>query len=462
MPENKNNILTNVKKIHLIGIGGIGMSGIAEFLERKGYEISGSDLYPSQITERLKSFGIKIFEGHNSENITGDIDLVIYTSAVKKDNPEYEKAIKLGIKMVKRAVMLGEIVNDLYLISVSGTHGKTSTTAMIAKILIDNGFEPYIFVGGTLDFLEGGSSRIGKGNIAVVEADEYDRSFLSLKSNVIIITNIELDHTDIYKDLKELKDSFKQFIDNAEPGAKIIACGDDLNVLDLTKNIDKKHKIFYGLKDNNNYKIENIINTNGKTYFDLEKNTIRLKVPGLHNALNATASYLACNAIGVDLKKFAESIFDFSGVKRRLELKYKNDIIIYDDYAHHPTEVSASFKAIRDNAKGRIITVFQPHTFTRTRDLYNEFAESLKENDVVILTDIYPAREKEIKGVSSELIYNILKNIQKEIYYTNSFENAIQILDKVIKKDDTIIFQGAGSITELCDMYVKRHSEVKE
>jgi len=153
MPENKNNILTNVKKIHLIGIGGIGMSGIAEFLERKGYEISGSDLYPSQITERLKSFGIKIFEGHNSENITGDIDLVIYTSAVKKDNPEYEKAIKLGIKMVKRAVMLGEIVNDLYLISVSGTHGKTSTTAMIAKILIDNGFEPYIFVGGTLDFL---------------------------------------------------------------------------------------------------------------------------------------------------------------------------------------------------------------------------------------------------------------------------------------------------------------------
>jgi len=462
MPDNKNNILTNVRKIHLIGIGGIGMSGIAEFLERKDYEISGSDLYPSQITERLKSFGIKIFDGQNSENITDDIDLVIYTAAVKKDNPEYKKATELGIKMVKRAVMLGEIVNDLYLISVSGTHGKTSTTAMIAKILIDNGFEPYVFVGGTLDFLEGGSSRIGKGNIAVVEADEYDRSFLSLKSNVIIITNIELDHTDIYKDLAELKNSFKQFIDNAKPGAKIIACGDDLNILDLMKNIEAKHKVLYGIKDNNNYKIENIINTNGKTYFDLEKNTIGLKVPGLHNALNSTASYLACSAIGVDLKKFAESIFDFTGVDRRLELKYKNDIKIYDDYAHHPTEVSASFKAIKDNAKGRIITVFQPHTFTRTRDLYNEFAESLKENDVVILTDIYPAREKEIKGVSSELIFNELKKFQKEIYYAKSFESVIDTLNKIIKKDDTIIFQGAGSITELCEKYIERYSEVKK
>jgi len=437
------------------------MSAIARYFNSKGVTVSGYDRTETALTKQLKAEGINIHFEDNIQLLDKAAQLVVYTPAVPKDHAELNFYLAHNYQVVKRSDILGAITNSTFNVCIAGTHGKTTTSTMVAHILRNSNYGCNAFLGGISVNYETNFWSSSK-DVCVVEADEYDRSFLSLKSNVIIITNIELDHTDIYKDLKELKDSFKQFIDNAKPGAKIIACGDDLNILDLMKNIEAKHKVLYGIKDNNNYKIENIINTNGKTYFDLEKNTIGLKVPGLHNALNSTASYLACNAIGVDLKKFAESIFDFSGVKRRLELKYKNDIIIYDDYAHHPTEVSASFKAIRDNAKGRIITVFQPHTFTRTRDLYNEFAESLKENDVVILTDIYPAREKEIKGVSSELIYNILKNIQKEIYYTNSFENAIQILDKVIKKDDTIIFQGAGSITELCDMYVKRHSEVKE
>jgi UDP-N-acetylmuramate--alanine ligase len=463
MTDKNLNILDNVRKVHLIGVGGIGMSGIAEFLIRKGYIVSGSDLFPSQITERLKKLGVNVFVGHNAENIQNNVDLVVYSSAVKENNCEFTKANDSGIKMVKRAVILGELVNDLFLISVSGTHGKTSTTAMIAKVLIDNNLDPTVFAGGNIDFLDNGTSRIGAGKYAVVEADEYDRSFLTLKSDVAVITNIELDHTDIYKTLSDLKNSFQQFINNSKPGYKIVACGDDENILDVIREYDAKDKYLYGLKENNQNVINKIENKNEKISFSINNKEIKLKVPGIHNALNSIAAYLASGCAGISFENYAKSIVSFSGVKRRLELKFSNDIKVYDDYAHHPTEVAASFDAIKNITKNRIITVFQPHTFTRTRDLYKEFAYALKDNDVVILADIYPARETAIEGVSSGLIFDELKKLKKkDIYYLKSFEIINSTLKNIIKKNDTILFQGAGNIMDLCDLFINNYLKSEE
>ncbi|MCY7362471.1 MAG: Mur ligase domain-containing protein, partial [Ignavibacteria bacterium] len=237
-------IFNGVKKVYLIGIGGIGVSGIAEFLIKKNYEVSGSDITLSLITKRLENMGVKIFEGHKESNLPEDTELVIYTAAVKDDNEELKKAKRLNMKLVKRAEALGDIVNDKFVIAVSGTHGKTTTTAMISKVLIDNKNDPTVFVGGKTDFLNGSSSRIGKGEVAVVEADEYDRSFHQLKANIIIITNIEADHLDIYKDLNAIKESFTKFIENAKKGVKIIACGDDENIREVLKDFD--NKTYYG------------------------------------------------------------------------------------------------------------------------------------------------------------------------------------------------------------------------
>lgn len=239
-------IFKGVKKVHLIGIGGIGMSGIAEYLARQEYVVSGSDMTLSPVTKRLGKFNIKIYEGHAADNLADDCEVIIYSSAVREDNPEYQKAKRLNKKLVKRAEALGNIVNDKFVIAVSGTHGKTTTTAMIAKILIESKLDPTVFVGGNIDFLDNGSSRIGQSKLAVVEADEYDRSFLQLNSNIIVITNIDEDHLDIYKDIDDIKDNFRKFIQNGKPGLIIIACGDDKNVLDTVKEF--KNKKLYGFK----------------------------------------------------------------------------------------------------------------------------------------------------------------------------------------------------------------------
>ena len=460
------NIFDGVKKVHLIGVGGIGMSGIAEYLGRKKFEVTGSDLTSTPVTKRLEKFKVKIFEGHNENNLPDNTQLVIYSAAVNEDNPEYLKAKRLGIKMVKRAEALGNIVNDKFVISVSGTHGKTTTTAMIAKVLIESKLDPTVFVGGNIDYLDGGSSRIGKSNIAVVEADEYDRSFLQLQSDIIVITNIDLDHLDIYKDIEDIKDSFRQFIDKGKKGLQIIACGDEKNVADIL--IDRKDKKLYGFNKENDYVIENI--SYGKTSigFTLSKDDIKIVVPGKHNILNAAAAYLTTKLFNVSEEKFNQSFETFYGVKRRLELKYHNGVKIYDDYAHHPTEVKATLEAVKNSNPGRVITVFQPHLYSRTRDLYREFGAAFSGTDILILDKIYPAREKEIKGVSSEMILseyngNLAKQkvtprnkIKEQGLYFDNKEMIMDELEKISRDGDVIIFQGAGDITDLCSKYIKR------
>lgn len=457
MTDNIIKILDDVKNIHFIGIGGIGMSGIAEYLVRKGLTVSGSDSTLSDITHKLSAAGVKIYEGHNESNLSEDTGLVVYSAAIKENNPELFKARKLGINAVKRAKMLGEIVNDKKLIAVSGTHGKTSTTAMIAKVLIDCNIDPTVFVGGTIDFLEGGNSRIGNGEYAVVEADEYDRSFLTLKPDYVIITNIDLDHTDFYKDLDDLKNSFTDFLTSGKGNLKVVGFGDDRNIIDLMNSIQNKNCNTYGFGEHNKYVISEMSSTGSNLKFEINKSIIQLSIPGVHNVLNASAAYIIGELLGIDRDCVIRNLKSFYGVNRRLELKYDKEIKVYDDYAHHPTEIEYSFNAIKEISKSRVITVFQPHTYTRTRDFYVGFANALKDNDVTILTELYPAREKEIEGVSSKLIYDKLVSFdENKIFYEKSFDKVIIRLDEIVMENDTIIFQGAGDITDLCNLYVKK------
>lgn len=453
--DNDKKIFDDVKKVHLIGIGGIGMSGIAEYLIKKNYTVSGSDMTLSPITKRLENLGVQIFSGHKEDNLPDDAELVIYTAAVKEDNEEFKKAERLNIKSVKRAVALGEIVNSKFVIAVCGTHGKTTTTAMIAKIFIDNKMDPTVFVGGNLDFLDGGSSRIGNGAMAIVEADEYDRSFHQLKPDIAIITNIEADHLDIYKDLESIKESFAEFIKNSKKDSKIIACGDDINIMEVLKEFNDK-KVLYGFKGNNNKIISDVTYERESVYYTLAEDNIRLKVIGNHNILNSAAAYLTAKEFGICNESFNESIKTFTGVKRRLELKFYNGIKIYDDYAHHPTEVRATLEAVKKRYSGRVITVFQPHLYSRTRDFYTEFGKAFEGTDILFLSKIYPAREEAIEGVTSELILNeYLKSGNKGYYYENNDE-ILRELENIMTEGDVLIFQGAGDITGMCDQFVKK------
>lgn len=456
-------IIGNMKNIHFIGIGGIGMSGLAEYYLRKGYKVSGSDMVPTHITDRLEKMGAEIYSSHSKNNIKSTTDIVVYSSAVTQSNPEIERAIELHIRTIKRAELLGEIVNEKFLIAVSGTHGKTTTTAMIAKVLLDAGLDPMVFVGGNVGLFEGGASRIGEGKYAVVEADEYDRSFLTLKPDIAVITSIDEDHLDIYKDLNDIKNTFKQFCRNSKIGGSIIYFGDDENVNSTVSELNND-KISYGFKKTNYLRIKgcNIfrdmmyfsINNSRKEYKDISINLI-----GTHNVLNSAACFAVSKELGINFEKFRNSIISFSPVDRRLQLKFnKNDIRVYDDYAHHPKEIEVSLKGLREITpkNGKLITVFQPHLFTRTRDFYKEFAKSLENADEIVLMNIYPAREKPIENVTSKLIFNELNKSGASVkYYLNNDEIEEHLLN-VVKPNDRIVFQGAGDITVLCDDFISR------
>lgn len=438
-----------VKNVHFIGIGGIGMCGLAEYLLVKGYKVTGSDSTKTFITERLEIKGAKVTYGHSASNISIGVHLVVYTSAVKKDNPEFKKALSLKINTIKRAVLLGELVNDLNLIAVSGTHGKTSTTSMIASILIKSGIDPTVFVGGNLDNLGGASYRIGKGKWAVVEADEYDRSFLTLKPNVIVVNNVELDHIDIYKNEKSLNTAFKAFLNNLKDDGTIVANYDDKNVRELVDPIDEV-VIDFGIKGTN--KISRVKMSASKTTFNLNDFKVELGIPGYHNVYNASAAICATIFAAKSANIFS-SLKSFKGVKRRLELKYDNiNLKVYDDYGHHPSEVLSSLKSLKDVDKKRLIVVFQPHTYSRTKQFYKEFAKSLSAADKIYLLPVYAAREKTMKGVSSKLIYNLIK---KDKCLVQNEDALYTDLKKSLKMGDRIVFQGAGDVTNMCDKFIK-------
>jgi UDP-N-acetylmuramate--alanine ligase len=445
-------ILKNVRTVHFIGIGGIGMCGLAEYLLVKGYRITGSDITRTFITKRLEKKGARIKYGHKASNVGKDVDLIVHTAAVKTENPELKAAVERNIKTIKRAFLLGELVNGKYLIAVSGTHGKTSTTAMIAKILIDAKLDPTVFVGGNLEFLGGASYRIGKGKYAVVEADEYDRSFHTLKPTIAVINNIELDHTDIYKTEKEIIESFKTFADRVKSTGYFVVNMNDRNVKKvMADRICRRADFGKGCINS----ISNVKADNAGITYKLNEADIRLIVPGYHNVFNSSAAFIAGSIVNIKPSVITMSLEKFPGVKRRLELKYRKDISVYDDYAHHPTEVASSLKSINEVKEGRLIVVYQPHTFTRTREFYKEFAKALSIADIVYLMPVYPARELPIKRVTSKLIFDKIKNKEAKKVLVVKTDKLKDALKKEVKKGDCVVFQGAGDITNYCDEFIK-------
>lgn len=437
------------------------MNGLAEYYLRNGVKISGSDKSKSPSTSRLLGLGIEIFFEHSKNNIPLDADIVVYTPAIGDDNEEYHEAKRRGLTLIKRAEMLGLTVNDKKLIAVAGTHGKTTTTAMIGKVLIDCGFDPTIFVGGNVEYMNGASTRIGEGEFAVAEADEYDRSFHYLNPDIAVITNIEFDHSDIYLDNEVLMSSFETFVNNLKPGGKIIGFGDDSKVREVIKKCGKE-KNLYGFNESNDLRISDYLAKERETIYKVNGKDVVLSVLGKHNAANATGALGAVQEAGVSFEKYRESIGSFDGVSRRLELMYSGSINVWDDYAHHPTEVIASLSTMKDITKGKVISVFQPHLYSRTKDFYNEFADALTLSDEIIFLEIYPAREEKIEGVDSNLIRKSLsERHNRDSVLLNSMEELNSYLLSVANDSDTIIFMGAGSVTDYCNDFLNQLKGIK-
>ena len=450
-----------IKNVFFVGIGGIGMSGIAELLLNLGFNVSGSDINENDNVKRLRNLNIDVKIGHSPSNINQDTDVLVYSSAVPIENPEIVRARQKGIPIIRRAEMLGELISVKETsIAVSGTHGKTTTSSMIGTILAYAKKDPTMVVGGLVHNIDT-NSKLGNGDMIIVEADEFDRSFLALKPTIGIITNIELEHTDCYDDLKDLQDAFIQFCRSVPFYGEVILCADSPAVQEIIPKIERPMTT-YGRSRDAAYRAKNIrFQENKSTYsiFRAEEclGEIKLNVPGEHNVLNSLAAVVLGIEMGLSFNDIQKGIYNYKGVRRRFDIKGTfNDIMVLDDYAHHPTEVKATIEAAKAGWDRRIIAVFQPHLFTRTREFFREFSNSLELADVVLITDIYPAREKPIPGVTSRLIYDILFQKMKDYcFLVPDLDDLESMLDKIIEPGDMIITMGAGNIWRYCESYSK-------
>jgi UDP-N-acetylmuramate--alanine ligase len=457
----------SVKKIHFIGIGGIGMSGIAEILLDQGFSVTGSDKQLSEITERLEKLGAKVYEGHSPEHIEPDVDVVVYSSAVKMDNPEVQEAIRRKIPLIRRAEMLAELMRLKYGISIAGTHGKTTTTSMVGLILIEGGFDPTVVVGGVLRDLGGTNARLGHGNFIVVEADEFDRSFLQLTPTIAVITTLEPEHLDCYSSVEELKNAFIDFANKVPFYGFVVLCLDEPMIQDIMPKIKKKI-VTYGLNAQADVQAIDPEFSGRKASYTLiykgkDYGRINLQVPGIHNIKNSLAGIAVGMELGIEFEKIKKAVERFRGVYRRFEIRAEvNGIIVVDDYAHHPTEIRAVLQAAKDGWKRRIVAVFQPHLYSRTRDFYLDFGRSFFNADVCVLTDVYPAREEPIEGVSGKLIADAARDFgHKDVHYVpNKMELADYVLG-LVKSGDMVIFMGAGDITKICGEFIKKLESLK-
>jgi len=443
-------MLGKTKKIHFVGIGGIGMSGIAEFLHHKGFEISGSDLQLTDVTEHLESIGIKIHQGHHKENIQ-DADVVVKSSAVHDDNPEIAAALALKITVIRRAEMLAELMRMSTGIAIAGTHGKTTTTSMIGTMLKTANLDPTIIVGGkVMNF--GTNSLQGSGEYIVVEADEYDRSFLSLSPIIAGITNVEADHLDCYKNLDDIKDAFITYANSVPFFGCVVCCIDDPGIQAILPSI-KKNIITYGITPQADVRATNIIAKDFKTSFDVFYKdyclgNIDMNLIGSHNIQNALMAVSIGIELNIPFDQIKQGLQVFKGVHRRCEyIGQKDNIRVYDDYAHHPTEIQATLKGLSQHAENRIIAVFQPHLYSRTRDFAEEFGRSFYNAYILVVTPIYPAREKPIPGISGQLIVDsAIQSGHRNAIYVEQNENITSTLQSIAKPDDIIITIGAGDI----------------
>lgn len=455
-------MFSSIKKLHFIGIGGIGMSGIAEILMDQGFRVSGSDRSLSEVTERLQKLGAHVFEGHRAENIAADVDTVVYSSAVGSENPEMAEAQRRKIPTVRRAEMLAEVMRLKYGIGIAGTHGKTTTTSMVSLVLMEGGLDPTVIVGGKLSGLGGTNARLGQGDFIVVEADEYDRSFLSITPTIAVLTTLETDHLDCYRDLEDIKGAFIQFANKVPFYGFIVLSLDEPALLDIMPQLSKKKIVTYGLNPQADVQAVDISHNKHQTTYTLVQNgtdlgQITLQVPGKHNVQNSLASVAVALQLGVPFEKIKSGIEKFAGVYRRWEKKGEhNGISVYDDYAHHPTECRATLSGAKSGWRRRVVCVFQPHLFSRTRDFYEEFGKSFLLSDVLIVTDVYPAREEPIQGITGELIVNAAKQYgHKDVHYVQDKKQIPEALRAIVKSGDIVITMGAGDIWKFGEEYLK-------
>ena len=455
-------------KIFFIGIGGIGMSGIAELMSDQGYKISGSDLIINNNIKRLKKKGIKIYIGHKKTNIKS-ITLAVFSSAIINDNSEIKRCKELKIPLLSRADMLAELMRFKKCIAVAGSHGKTTTTSLVGSILEYSKLDPTIVNGGIINAYSK-NNRLGKSSLMVVESDESDGSFLKLPHEINIITNIDIEHLDYYKTKKNILNSFEKFITSIPFYGYSILCISDLNTYKISKKIDTRRIITYGYElSKADVRISNIYQNQSSTSFKLliKKNIIKkysgyynfnVNLLGVHNVLNATGAIIASLLVGAKLSKIKKSLNEFKGIKRRFTfIGKKNEAMIYDDYAHHPTEIQASYEIAKHIAEKRIIVIFQPHRFSRTRDLYDKFIKVLKRVDILYIYDIYPAGEKKIKNINSVKLVKDLKIFKNKVYYLNKSANLNSELESYFYEKNLIIFMGAGSITNEANKLVEKN-----
>jgi UDP-N-acetylmuramate--alanine ligase len=441
------------QRVHIVGIGGIGLSAIARVLLARGVQVSGSDQTASSMTDELARLGARISIGHRAENL-GDVDLVLVTSAAPEDNPEIVQARRRKFRIVKRYNFFPELTMGKTTIAVAGTHGKTTTTGMIAMILANAGLDPDAVIGGIIPEL-GGNARAGQGKYFVIEADEYDRAFLGLRPAIAVVTSIEMDHPDIYRDVDEVASAFRKFMRLVPREGIVIGWGDAERVARELKQVAGTRVVRYGFNVDNDWRARDVVpNAQGGSDFVIwrsgeEIRDWRLEIPGSHNVLNALAAVVVADAVGVDLEIVRATLKDFRGAARRFEIKGEfRGVTVVDDYAHHPTEIRATLAAARMRYRNRNVwAVFQPHTFTRTKALLEEFANAFADADHVIVTEIYAARECDNRGVSGAHIVNRMTH--RDARFIASLDTTAEFLIDRLNTSDVLITLGAGDVNRV-------------
>jgi UDP-N-acetylmuramate--alanine ligase len=459
-------MFAKIQRIHFVGIGGIGMSGIAEVLLNLGYKISGSDLKSSAVTERLAALGATVFDGHDAANIAGS-DVVVTSSAITIDNPEVVEARRLHVPVIPRAEMLAELMRLKYGIAIAGMHGKTTTTSMVAAVLAAGGLDPTVVVGGRVDAL-GSNARLGKSQYLVAEADESDRSFLKLSPILSVVTNIDREHMDCYRDMHDVRRTFLEFMERVPFYGLVVGCNDDPVLRRLLPRAHRRVRT-YGTSRGSDFLIRSP-RTQPATgehrplshfrvaYEGKDLGEFTLHVPGIHNVLNATAAIAVGTALDISADQIRAALDSFRGVDRRFQLRGKAaGVSVIDDYGHHPTEIRATLAAARQCGFRHLHVVFQPHRYTRTRDLMEEFTTAFSDADSLFLLDIYAASEKPIEGVTADVLARrITEKGHRSALYLPSFQEAAAAVAAQAQPGDMILTLGAGSVAQLGPMILEK------
>ncbi len=473
-------MFAKIQHIHFVGIGGIGMSGIAEVLLNLGYKVSGSDLKSSAVTQRLAGLGATVYEGHRAENVAG-AEVVVTSSAIAADNPEVARAHELHLPVIQRAEMLAELMRLKYGIAIAGMHGKTTTTSMVAAVLAAGGLDPTVVVGGRVDAM-GSNARLGKSQYLVAEADESDRSFLKLTPILSVVTNIDREHMDCYRNMRDVKSTFLEFMDRVPFYGMIVACNDDPILRRLLPEVQRR-TVTYGTKRGSDFWIK--IPTSGESqnphpvsaknaetrmghplsrfhvrYRGEDLGEFTLHVPGAHNVLNATAAIAVGLGLDIRVEAIRAALDQFRGVDRRFQLRGRvAGVSVIDDYGHHPTEIKATLAAARQCGFNKIHVIFQPHRYTRTRDLMEEFTSAFADADSLVVLDIYAASEKAIEGITGEALAQRVRESGKAVQYASSFADAVNAASASAKDGDMILTLGAGSVSQLGPMILEKLKE---